>query len=68
MSLDNLDVQDKAICEALAAGKSEEEVMQEFGVDADKIAQLRSVVGEGASQPSTETTEPAPEGESTEGA
>jgi hypothetical protein len=38
-----LDIQDQNIVDALAEGKSEADIMSEFGVDQAKIDQLRSV-------------------------
>jgi len=41
MSFENLDAQDKAICDAIVAGATDESIVSDFGVDSDKIAQLR---------------------------
>lgn len=41
---DNLDTQDREICEAMIRGVSNEEIKAQFGVGDDKIAQLRPVV------------------------
>ena len=40
MSYENLDPQDKAICGAIIAGKTDEEIKAEFSVDDDKCSQL----------------------------
>lgn len=41
MAFENLDPQDKAILDAIVAGKTDDEVTAEFSVDAEKIAQLK---------------------------
>lgn len=39
---DHLDGQDKAICEAVVAGKTNEEIVAELGVAEDKVVALRT--------------------------
>jgi len=63
MSYDNLDAQDRAICEAIEAGKDDGELVREFGVNADKINQFRSVVAENGDTPAEDGNVPAGEGE-----
>ena len=46
MAFENLDAKDKAICDALQGGMSDEQVMEEFDVTEEKLGQLRSVVAE----------------------
>lgn len=41
MSFENLDPQDKAILDAMVAGKSDEEVKAEFGVSDEDVSRLR---------------------------
>lgn len=46
MAFENLDQLDRAICEALLAGKDEAELMTELQVSKEKIDQLRPIVEE----------------------
>ncbi len=72
MAYENLDQQDKEICEALERGVSVEEIKAQFSVDDDKIAQLQSVVTEAketaGEQPAPEAPADAPEAPAAEGA
>lgn len=61
MSFENLDVQDREICEAIARGVTDEELMSQFGIDADKVAQLRGAVAADMEDAVEEATEPAVE-------
>lgn len=58
MAYDNFDPQDKEICEAIEAGATDETLVEQFGVDSDKIAQLRGAVEaekDGGEAPAEET-------------
>lgn len=55
MSFENLDAQDQAIIKALQAGASDDVITAEFGVDTDKIDQLRSLATEVAEETVAET-------------
>lgn len=46
MAYENLDSQDRAICEALERGVTVSEIMAQFDVTEDKVASLRPVVEE----------------------
>lgn len=46
MAFENLDAQDKAICDAMVAGTPDAQIMEEFDVTEEKLGQLRSVVAE----------------------
>lgn len=69
-SYQNLDPQDAAICEALEAGKSDADIMTEFGVGEEKLAQLRPVVAEktGGNENGTDDLKGAPLNENSPGA
>ena len=44
MAYENLDAQDKAICEALERGVTPEEIVSQFGVELSKVEALKPVV------------------------
>lgn len=56
MSYDNLDAVDREICQALENGVSDDEIKSQFGVDDDKIAQLKPVVEGKTETPAEEVT------------
>lgn len=49
MIYENLDQKDKEICKAIAEGMEHEEIKAKFGVESDKIAQLRPIANSVAS-------------------
>ena len=61
MIFEQLDTQDREICEALRSGTPADEIMAHFGVNSDKIDQLVSVVKEMDGNKVSSSTEAIPE-------
>lgn len=63
MAFENLDPQDKAILDAIVAGKTDDEVTAEFSVDAEKIAQLKGHLANNAEEVEVSGTDESEGGE-----
>jgi len=60
MSYENLDAQDRAVCDAIVAGQSDSEIVLEFSVEEERVAMLRNHINTQGTSPSP-VDEPTPE-------